>query len=280
MTTFIARFSTIFADNEKPLFPAIDGFKDFQYKRPIQQMELQGDLDPKKSNSDLAITGQKAIILHSDAVILKLDNSKRMHLEQFLERVEPELSTKPFLLLISKGNPEMEQIKQFVEEYNKNKGTNIALSTHDDPKTIERWFKRLRTDFSYIRINYNNDPHKFHFFKASINPQKNFEFLKPEDLNLTGNALKYRILGRLKEAIEQAKDEETFTELCNKIKSSPEYDIIKTGQGIMTRIRGLETDSHKALISMLKTRANDLELGDDVVDTLMSEEPESRLSAT
>ncbi|KTC98170.1 hypothetical protein Lery_1224 [Legionella erythra] len=59
-------------------------------------------------------------------------------------------------------------------------------------------------------------------------------------------------------ALENAITPERFEAAVNKISESQEYQILKTSQGL--GFLGLETDSHKALRSMISQRGADLNI--------------------
>ncbi|WP_232505615.1 hypothetical protein [Legionella clemsonensis] len=103
--------------------------------------------------------------------------------------------------------------------------------------------------------------------------KEEFKFLQPKNYELTGDELKRQILKDIKLEIEDTYDKQSFRELYAKIKNSPEYRIITTGQGMATKILGLETDSHKTLMTMIKTRAEDF--GIDNLDKQMERPLES-----
>lgn len=115
-------------------------------------------------------------------------------------------------------------------------------------------FSPLKNNYAYTEAN------RTHLFKAALNSSKsqNCHFLNEEEKRLTGDALKGKILEKFRMALENAITPERFEAAVNKISESQEYQILKTSQGL--GFLGLETDSHKALRSMISQRGADLNI--------------------
>ena len=117
-----------------------------------------------------------------------------------------------------------------------------------------------------IRNNYAykvSDPLAGRAHKQYTASLTNINFQKPQttaDFNdfknryqkYTGDYLKSQILEDLKKQIQDTSSKEELDALKEKVKTSYEYDVLKTGQGWFTQTFGIKTSSVDALDSMFE----------------------------
>lgn len=117
------------------------------------------------------------------------------------------------------------------------------------------------------------EANRTHLFKATLNLSKtqNCFFLDNEEKKLTGDALKGKILEKFRIELENCITSDDFKDTVNRIRGSEEYQIIKKSQGLGLR----ETDSHKALRSMISQRGSDLNVPEP--EQLLTLDKDSRL---
>ncbi|MGQ3890297.1 hypothetical protein ACQUW5_14940 [Legionella sp. CNM-1927-20] len=98
-----------------------------------------------------------------------------------------------------------------------------------------------------------------HIFKAS------YAGMKAELQTLKGDFLKSKILSDFQSKISKATNKKELEAIVNKLKFidgdsekglTPEYSVIKTGQGRATRLLGLQTTSDKALDAIIQDQEN------------------------
>lgn len=102
------------------------------------------------------------------------------------------------------------------------------------------------------------DIDKFYAFKERVHSSPARSDVYTEQ----GDALKQRILEKFKSQIEQTQDRTDLHNTITRIKSSPDYKILETGQDRFTRVFRLKTSSVKAFESMVdeqKKYIDDLE---------------------
>ena len=102
------------------------------------------------------------------------------------------------------------------------------------------------------------NPHggRRHLFEASIDK---FESLKETYLDAKGDHLKSLILSNFKTKIDGIQDVEQFKACVEQFKKSDEYKVLETGQGMTTRLLGLQTSSSKTFDKMVDARAKEIE---------------------
>lgn len=99
---------------------------------------------------------------------------------------------------------------------------------------------------------------RYHFFKAK--PTNLIPAFQP----YTGDVLKTKILIQFKANLEIIKTKEDLEEYVREFKeNSPDYKVLKTGQGITTRLLGLQTDSVKAVEKLIQNRLQLIKDADD-----------------
>lgn len=82
--------------------------------------------------------------------------------------------------------------------------------------------------------------------------------LKDELKKLKGDALKTRILLDFKTSLESIDNEEQLNRVVSEFKNSPEYKILQTAQGKMTRWFTLDTSSVKAVNAMITEKEREI----------------------
>jgi hypothetical protein len=87
----------------------------------------------------------------------------------------------------------------------------------------------------------------------------NFENLKDDLKDLNGDFLKTQILENFRTQIENTSSKEELDALKQQLKDSVEYGVLKTGQGLFTRITGIQTTSQKTLETMFEEQEKNLE---------------------
>ena len=101
---------------------------------------------------------------------------------------------------------------------------------------------------------FNPEAGRSHLFSASISTASVADDFKSRYKAMHGDHLKTKILEDLKEKIQNTSSKAELGELKTKLMTSPEYDVLKTGQGLFTRITGIKTSSVVALEDMLKQK--------------------------
>jgi hypothetical protein len=87
-------------------------------------------------------------------------------------------------------------------------------------------------------------PHRNRFHGAPVNSEV-FSDMKDQFKEFRGDMLKANILADIKDKILGAPNEYVLNLIVNGFKQSQEYTILKTGQGVVTTLLNLETDSIK-----------------------------------
>jgi hypothetical protein len=96
---------------------------------------------------------------------------------------------------------------------------------------------------------------RFHFFTVSSEAfDLNHKYSKS-----TGDYLKTQILEGFKIQIEKTASKEDLQQLKHKLMKTPEYQILKTGQGLFTKITGIKTSSVIAFETMCSDQERYLE---------------------
>nr|WP_226905484.1 hypothetical protein [Legionella antarctica] len=162
----------------------------------------------------------------------------------------------------------MEDIKKWLRESSRAEENCIETSAKTGMNTsrLKDCINKAVFELSPIDNSYKNSAKdRIHLFKATLNSNKNQNctFLNEEEKKLTGDALKGKILDKFKNELESSVGPEKFKEVVAKITASPEYQIIKTSQGLASKILGLETDSHKTLRDMISQRKTELNIGEN-----------------
>lgn len=110
--------------------------------------------------------------------------------------------------------------------------------------------------------------HKFYTVSLSnINFQKSqatteFNDFKKKYQLYKGDYLKTQILENLRERIQETGSKEKLHDLKKQLKTSYEYDVLRTGQGWFTRMFGIKTSSIKTLDNMFEQQEKYLSLLD------------------
>lgn len=92
-----------------------------------------------------------------------------------------------------------------------------------------------------------------HLFAVTA-PNEAFKNYKAQYQKLRGDHLKTEILEDLRSQIEGAHSLAELNNLKDNLMQSPEYNILKKGQGVFTKITGIKTSSVKALEAMFKEK--------------------------
>lgn len=140
----------------------------------------------------------------------------------------------------------------FFDETNKTRGqyVNEVLTKIKDAKSTEELSKIMpvKNEYRY------KDTDRMHLFSA-----KPGSGLEEEYKDLRGDILKTRILENFKNKINDINSTEKLTELEGEFKNSPEYAILKKGQGLFTKITGIKTSSIKEVEDMIQQKRNILQ---------------------
>ncbi|KTD46276.1 hypothetical protein [Legionella quateirensis] len=100
-------------------------------------------------------------------------------------------------------------------------------------------------------------PHRNRFHGAPVNPDE-FSDMKDQFKEFNGDMLKANILADIKDKILGAPNEYVLNLIVNGFKHSPEYTILKTGQGAVTTLLHLETDSIKEFNKIVRDATEEL----------------------
>ena len=112
----------------------------------------------------------------------------------------------------------------------------------------------------YAHATKSNDDNRFHLFDVS---SEHFHDMK-------GDFLKTKILSEFHKELSKCTDVKKFDAMVNSIVNNNEaYDILKTGQGIITKITGGETSSVTAFKEMVKDLRSKLPDSDDDQDKIV-----------
>jgi hypothetical protein len=101
---------------------------------------------------------------------------------------------------------------------------------------------------------------RFHLFSAKMTPSPALTSVF-NDIDYSayrGDQLKRVILCRLKEALSDVTNSEELERIKNEFLSSQEYNVLRTGQGLATRLFHLKTDSQKAVETIFKNAKENL----------------------
>ena len=129
---------------------------------------------------------------------------------------------------------------------------NISTGERIIPKTLSD-DESLKVKNSYLE-KIGGKERKYHAFKASDTGPNTAQMTQP----LKGDLLKNRILAEYADLLNNAENDEKLEKVIDDIKKTPEYEILRKGQGIVTRLFGLKTTSLEVLENMLKERLESL----------------------
>ena len=87
----------------------------------------------------------------------------------------------------------------------------------------------------------------------------NFKDLKDQFKASKGDFLKSQIIHDFAIQIENVGSKEELNDLKKQLESSPEYSVLKTGQGIFTKITGIKTTSQVTVEEMFAEKGRNLE---------------------
>ena len=102
-----------------------------------------------------------------------------------------------------------------------------------------------------------NDPTEGRSHAFAVKAEK-FEGLKEAFQDIKGDYLKTKILQDFRAQIENAGSKEELNDLKKQLKSSPEYAVLKSGQGLFTKITGIQTTSQKTFEAMFAEQEQNL----------------------
>lgn len=106
----------------------------------------------------------------------------------------------------------------------------------------------------HVKSKYEHEaftPLEGRFHAGEVNGN-DFKKIKEELKNFKGDHLKSKILQEFKTQIEQTHSQKEFNTLKKQIENSPEYEVLKSGQGLFTSITGIPTTSQETLEQMFK----------------------------
>lgn len=165
--------------------------------------------------------------------------------------------TKPGHLAIGGGvaakvqtNEQKEMINQWVTEKLQSQQV-LTHSTGKDQKTPDSPKSTVNIKNTYEHKAFKESQGRYHFFAAS--PSGN-NALNKRYQNLSGDHLKTKILEDLKDKIQNITSKEDLKSFKTSLMKSPEYEVLKTGQGLFTRITGIKTSSVTALEDMIEQK--------------------------
>lgn len=114
----------------------------------------------------------------------------------------------------------------------------------------------LSQKYHYEHATHSNANDRAHLFAANID---NFTSLKDKYSDLKGDVLKTEILADFKKALDGATDPDVVNSLVEKFTTSDEYKVLEKGQGLLTRVLGLETSSIKAFKEMVDAKKQEFD---------------------
>lgn len=109
---------------------------------------------------------------------------------------------------------------------------------------------------NYHHAVYEHSAGRHHAFEVIA---AKFTGLKEQLMQLKGDHLKSQILLDFKEELAHCKTTEEVEQLKEQWKNKPEYKVLETGQGLITRIFHLQTSSVKAFNTMIDERKHEIE---------------------
>ena len=87
---------------------------------------------------------------------------------------------------------------------------------------------------------------------------ENFKGIKDQFKDSKGDFLKSQILNDFRTQIENTGSKEELNDLKKQLQSSPEYAVLKSGQGLFTKITGIQTTSQKTFEAMFSEQEQNL----------------------
>lgn len=141
--------------------------------------------------------------------------------------------------------------------------TKLEKSNNVNDDSLEQVLKDKGENLSqYLSYKYATmDAERFHVFTVTTD---NFKDLKSKYQEAWGDVLKTKILCNFKDELYEATDKQNLDAIVERLKGSSEYKILKTGQGLATKIFGLTTSSVDAFEKMIKEVESDILLTQNV----------------
>ncbi|KTD61485.1 Dot/Icm T4SS effector [Legionella santicrucis] len=141
-----------------------------------------------------------------------------------------------------------------LKEVDQSKNINIKPNCFH---VTEKQIKSLHIVNQYEHFTDQQSKGRFHLFEATADIIKSY---KNNYQNLKGDYLKSQILVDFKKQLEEANNLEDVNKITDDFKKSNEYKILTTGQGLFTKITGIQTSSEKAVDQMVKDRIGELNI--------------------
>ena len=130
-----------------------------------------------------------------------------------------------------------------------------AISNPPDKLPENKNNQQSKSNYYPHQVNSPHDKKRFHAFEVNV---EKYASLKERYRDAKGDYLKSSILADFQNKIENTSSKEELETLVRKFKLSDEYKVLEKGQGLVTKVLGLETSSVKALKEMIEAQENNL----------------------
>lgn len=139
-----------------------------------------------------------------------------------------------------------------------NKPVTTSLYLHSKQSKIT---KKATIENSYEHKAESQDKGRYHAFEVSGEDffRQNGKSIAEKYRQDKGDFLKTKILNDFKKIIESTDTEGECKKAIDDFKKTVEYEVLKTGQGTLTKIFNLETSSEKALNKMIQDKYKQIE---------------------
>ena len=193
-------------------------------------------------------------IFHPDNPKMRVGNEQGRDIGYYCGHINKALFNQDVNQLAESTRSLIEKIKPKIPSQ-KSTPTDVDLAVDTTIAKVKRGpITSLKDDLGYEYATLRTG--RFHIFTATP------KGLIPRFKRDKGDVLKTRILLQFKAKLAKATSPIELQRIVQALKSSPEYTILKTGQGITTRLFGIKTDSVKACEKMVKKAAQDLGIGE------------------
>lgn len=140
---------------------------------------------------------------------------------------------------------------------------NQSVSVHTEKSGEFKWgeyFKELLINCNIAVKEYLNGKTapRTHLFTARVNDDIADQTFKDKYSHLKGDELKRAIINTFKKDIEHIDNVDDMKEFMKKYKESPEYGTLSKGQGLVTKLTGIQTSSQKAIEEIFNNKMNAL----------------------